>query len=222
MRTKILVVMMICWSSRMVAQDRTDSLQALGHFLRICRSYQQAPMHAELTVQSLSNLPADGSDSSVLADFYVLKEGTYMRFGELEEIVNDSLALVISNDLHRMTLYTGAKDIIARTRMLSGMGIDASSLENMLSTCRISESPAVHGKGLIRVSSKNAVQGTSLGVDSIALEYDSRTQEPYRIVQIKRSLFPVDSSTLAGLQAKGGWEGKIVALPGSGNFVVHE
>ena len=221
MKTRVLVIL-ICWGGQLFAQGKKENAEALNKFMHVCRSYQQAPMHAQISIQTTFNLPAAGTDTAAHdADFYLLKDAAYIRFGNLEEVVSDSQALVISHDIRRMVIYTDAKPMIDNMRSSMTFGLDRKRLDQLARTCQAIQSPTVDGKASIHLASVKTVSGTGLATDSIMLEYNATTDEPYRIMQWSRSLLSIDSSSYYSLLKQPNWKGKTVKTDG-GYFLVRE
>src|SRR6478609_8512062 len=93
--------------------SKIDSVQLIKEFFQVCTSYRESPLFLKLSYASSANYISNASDTSKIeAVFYLTKTASYIKFGEMEELVSDSLALIVSNDLQRMILFTNTKQIL--------------------------------------------------------------------------------------------------------------
>src|SRR5436305_1444655 len=86
--------------------DAGDTLSTLRTFMTVCNSYKQLPLQLEVALRRSTNLVTGQEDTmKVNVRFCLQKEGSYVGFGELEQLTDDSLLLLVSNKLKRMILY---------------------------------------------------------------------------------------------------------------------
>lgn len=200
-----------------------DTLDAMRAFVRACRQYQQLPLQASMKMACHSNvLTSPGDTMQVEAAFYLDRHGSYVRMGELEQLANDSLLLLVSHEAHRMMLYANSRSTAQQLQSYMGMQLADSSIAG-LARKYLAEAGAREGN-MIRYSLKSRafLYGTSLPRESISIDYDIAAQRPMKIVQLKRSLVPTDSLNYIHLQTMPAWEGKLLELPDKGWFVIKE
>src|ERR1700754_731752 len=59
------------------------------------------------------------------------QEGSYVSFGELEQVANDSLLLLVSNGLKRMIIYSNGKSVASQMKQYMGIQFKDSSLRTL-------------------------------------------------------------------------------------------
>src|SRR5437016_3249819 len=80
-----------------------DSLDAVRTFVQVCNTYKQLPLQMTLGIHNTTNLVTGAEDTvQARATFYLQQHGSYIRFGELEQVANDSLMLLVSDNLKQM------------------------------------------------------------------------------------------------------------------------
>lgn len=200
-----------------------DTLAAIRAFMQACQSYKQLPLQVAITMNCTANVFTTPGDSLHLeAAFYIDEHGSYTRMGEIEQVVNDSLMLLVSHQAHRMLLYTNNRSALSQMQSYMGFQLGDSSIAG-LALRYTAAFAGQHGDSVrYELLSRSLLYGTSLPRESIKILYDAARRQPVEIVQLKRSLVPTDSSNYLHLQSMSGWAGKLLELPDRGWFVVKE
>ena len=209
-------------SSKYAAAQKTDTLSPLRDFVNISTGYKQMPLYLELEVKSSTNFITNDRDTlAITGEFYLRNENSYIRIGEFEQIVNDTLALLVSNGLQRMILYTDAASIIKKIKGMMGLVLPDSSIRHLSAQYRSFSEKISTQTSRIELQSRTTVFGTNLPGETIELQYDPTRKIPQQIITLKRSLLRLDSLQYARLQKEAGIAEKLLTIGGS-YFLVKE
>lgn len=181
------------------AQEKKDSLKLLKDFITISNAYQQAPLYLKMEVSATSNIITDPGDTlHITGEFYLQKNTSYIRFGEMEQVVNDSLALIVSEKEARMLLYTSAREISAKWMKALTMQLSDSSLSSLAAKYK-AEAFLSGNTATIGLKSRQRIPQTDLYKEELSLTYDPETLDPTEAVTTRRTLVRIDSSEVASV-----------------------
>jgi archaellin len=199
-----------------------DSLSTMRAFIKLCNVYQTLPVQVELRLLHSSNMIRSKEDTAtVFIRFHLQAHGSYTQYGELEQVANDSLLLLVNHTAHRMILYPNHASIANRMQVSSALLTGDSSVEKMVKKYTAMQVEPAAGMGGIQVSSRSVLYGTDLPSETIEASYHKVSQQLARIIQVQRSLVPVDSVQYQNLSADPAFTGKRFRLP-QGFFVIRE
>jgi hypothetical protein len=218
--TLILFFSLVCFAA---AAQKPDSLSALKEFISACNAYKQMPLHLSLDYSITANFVTDEKDTlKTSGEFFIKQEGSYIRFGEMEQIVNDSLTLIISDQLQQMILYLNAGQVVSQMKALMGMQVPDSSIANFSKgyTCIVSAKEKE--MSLAKVNSRGLLFSTSLPKETIEIEYMSKTKTPLKVTMVKRSLIPISDTDTTAFIAQFGNAGSLIATKDKGYFLIKE
>ena len=215
-RFKILSVMLL-FQFCSYAQNG-DSLLLFKEFMQVCNGYKQIPLHLSLQYSRSSNVILTQEDTVTMqADFYLLQNSSYIRFGELEQLIGDSLVLTIMNKEKQMVLSEKDERLIAQMKAMTGPLLQDTSLQKMAVKYAISKRSLSDGKMTIEITERLKMLETTLPVVSMELIYNKGDKTPEKVVTVKRSLIPrsrMGNTLTAGIRT--------VTIPGKGEFVIKE
>lgn len=215
----VLVFLLISLSGR--GQEK-DTLSAMRTFLRLCHVYKQLPLQMEVDLRNSTNLVTAQEDTmSCRVKFVLSQDGSYIGFGELEQIVDDSVMLLISNKLKRMMVYPNHRSVSDQLKKYLGIQFKDSSLLQIAAKYTASLSME-KDTAWVEIRSRRMVYHTSLPGESIRVRYNPADSIPIGIVQLKRSLMPISQSTYEGMSGRADYEGKLIAGPDNRFFVIKE
>lgn len=203
-------------------KEQKDTLAVLREFMYVSNAYQQVPFDLGLELRNSTNFVTGAEDTATMqAVFYLRKEYSYVRFGEFEQMVNDSMALLVSDKLQQMILYTNAGSMVNKVRAMMGIFVTDSTLQNMAVRYTSFAKQSPDNSSQIELQSRAVIFGTSLPKEIITLQYDTKKKTPQQVTTIKRVLVPVDSLHYSQLQSHAGMEGKLLILENR-HFLVKE
>ena len=209
-------------SPKYAVAQKADTLSVLRDFVNISTGYKQMPLYLELEVKNSTNfITNDGDTSDINGEFYLRNENSYIRIGEFEQIVNDSLALLVSNRLQRMILYTDAASTIKKIKGMMGLVLPDSSIRHLAATYRSFSEKISAQTSRIELQSRTSLYGTNLPKEIIEMQYDASKKIPQQITTLKRSLIRLDSLQYLRLQSEVGIAEKLLTI-GESYFLVKE
>lgn len=202
--------------------QKKDSLAILKEFISISNRYKQIPLYVNLEMETNSNFVTGENDTlHVQGEFYLQEKQSYVRFGEFEQVVNDSMALLVSNKLKQMILYINASPVLEKMKSILGAPLPDSSIKNLGAKYKATASPLSKGTGLILLESRMPLYGTSLPKETIELQYDSKEKQPRQVLTTKRNLVLLDSVQYYSFKTQEEFEGKLLLLENS-YFLIKE
>lgn len=194
MKKCIIILVALSIAAKTPAQ-KNDSLEAVRTFVDVCGMYKKTPMHLELRFYSEANYITNEADTlSAQGEFYIQPDRAYIRFGEMEQLVNDSVALLVSDQQQRMILFTDARPVIAQMKSAMGiLGSDASYLNISKKYSAVIKQQTVK-TSVVALQSRHTLYGTALPKETIDISYTPETKQPQKIVTVKRSLIPLEKA----------------------------
>jgi hypothetical protein len=218
----LLIVALFLLGQVMQAQSK-DTLALIKQFIQAGSAYQTLPLYLEIEQQNSTNFITDEEDTAhTKGVFYLLPGASYMRFGEVEQIVNDSLALLVSNNTQHMMLYTDAKPVRMQLKNLTGPAWQDTSAVQIAARYTVQAlTPDGHRRALL-LYSKRLLPGASLPRESMELHYDARSRQPVKIITIKRTLVPLEAGDYKTLQNNAEMAGKLVNIDDKEFYLVKE
>jgi hypothetical protein len=156
------------------------------------------------------------------AEFYIKPEGSYIRFGEIEEIVSDSQALLINDRLQHMILYNDAKSVISQFKRLIGMDLPDSALISFSKNFTGMIKLADNNTSIVEVNSRALITNTSLSRQTIAIEFLTKTKMPLKVTMVNRSLLPLPNADTSSFIAQFGRPETLIATKDQGYYLLKE
>ena len=202
--------------------SKTDTLATARLFIEVCNVYKQLPLYLDLEMINTTNFVITTEDTSrSRAEFYMIPGSSYIRFGEVEQIANDSMALLVSNKIQKMILYSNAQPIISRMKMMMGVQLPDSSLLEIAKKFK-AEQKQMNDTAVIELTNRLPLPGTSLSKEKIEVLYDAKTKNPFRVKTIRRTLIPLMQEEYNDLKSRPGMAGRLVQIEEKGYFLVKE
>jgi hypothetical protein len=211
-----------CDAQKRGRKDKQDTLAPLRDFVNISSGYKQLPLYLKLELKNSTNFITGEADTvSARGEFYVRKENSYVQFDEFEQVVNDSLAVIISHKLQQMIVFTNAGPITNRMLSMMGAAVPDSSVKNLSAKYSAVEKTISEKVGGVMLESRTPLYGTSLPKETISLEYSRGSRMPERITTLRRNLLKLDSLQYQQLQQEPDLIKNLLALEGS-YFLIKE
>lgn len=221
--TCIIFFALLLFSASLRAQDK-ETKTIISEFMQACNLYKQQPLYLRVAIINTSSFVTREEDTlHAEAEFYLEGNNSYVRFGELEELVSDSMALLVSNKLGRMILYPNAGPVIARIKSMSLPGIQSGSEAEWAKKYKAEKEPGSgKGEAIITLESREAVYTTALPKQSIELQFDVQTKTPLTITAISRSLLPLDQAHYEILKEQPEYSEKLIKTDKDEYFLIKE
>ncbi len=203
--------------------QQADSTAILRTFITVSRSYQMLPFQVNLECRNSTNLVLQEEDTATIqASFHRNRSGGYMRFGDLEQIVSDSMALLVSRELKRIVVYTNAQEIINYMRSALALPIADSSMGRLASKYQVKDKEHNTTIRAIDLFSRSLVPGTHLPKEQVELRYRLSSGEPEAITTTRRSLIAISAADSLQLVQQPRNAGMLITMEGEGSFFVKE
>jgi hypothetical protein len=201
------------------AAEQSDTLSLYKAFAHKSKVLQQLPLYLEVElVKSTNFITAEEDTMRMLATFYLKPGISYIHFGDAEQLVNDSLALLVSDKLQRMILYRNVQPLLQRIRMITGLQYTDSSIQQMAKRFSINAA----AQASIVMASRDLLYGTSLPKESQELQYDAISGEPVKVITLKRTLLPVSEEDYNSLRGQAWAADKLLTIAGKGQYLIRE
>ncbi|MFD2920699.1 hypothetical protein ACFS6H_13325 [Terrimonas rubra] len=205
--------------------QQVDSLKLYKDFLSVCTQYQVAPLQLRITYNTQTNLVVNAHDTSTVTGYFQLSQNgdAYMRFGEMEQLVTDTLAFWINHTLKQVIVDRNVTDARNRIKMYTGGFSSDSSIKNLVTMFSANHS-VINSKSLekLEILSREKLAYTDQSKRSINVLYNSQTAEPIEITTVRRTLIPIAQEDSAAFLNKYGRHGATVSIPKVGLCFVRE
>lgn len=212
----ILTIGSILISSCVFCQKK-ETVELFRKFVEVCNTYKQVPLQLNISYKKVSNIPLYLEDSSKMEGvFYLEKNGGYIHFGDAEQIITDSFALMVLENINQMVLSENSADITAQIKKLLSSPFSDSSIENFASRYSIVQTVMDNETSRIEINNKSNVYGTDLPVEKITLQYNTKNNNPGTIETIKRKLVKKPAT------GAGNFSAVAVTVPGKGDYLIKE
>jgi hypothetical protein len=189
--------------STSVQAQTKDTLAPLREFVSVSNGYKQMPMYIGMEMQSSTNFITNETDTTtVQGEFFLKQENSYVRFGEFEQVVNDSLALLVSNKLSHMVLFRDAGPVVLMMQKMMGVNIPDSNLLKMAERYSGGYRVGQKNETVIELQSRAKVYTTSHSKETIEMRFDTKSRKPLQVVTVSRNLIRLDSLQYQQLQAE--------------------
>jgi hypothetical protein len=197
-----------------------DSLYAIREFARLGEIYTRLPLRMSIHIRSGAN-PVTTAADTIQADveLYYGKKDFYMETEGMEEIMNDSLVVMVNNQAKKIMLYPNNGQLMKNIEKTISLFRPDSSVEALgkLFTSRVEI--AGHNSNRVSLKSRQIVYGTAFPKESVSVIYRPSSYEPVEFIQTRVRLLPVDSLVYHEMEKDPAYKGKFVSVTNSrGNF----
>ncbi|HVM86672.1 MAG TPA: hypothetical protein VMT76_00695 [Puia sp.] len=225
-RLELIIIMTLLTKFSNAQLQAGDSLQAIREFVQLRQMYNHLPVELQIHVQN-SSVPFSNAADTLKTDMdvYYDDRSFYLKAEGLEEIVNDSLMIMVNNPAKTVLLYHNNQDIISNMEKSVMAIMPDSSIDALAKKYASSISPDGKDKNRIELKSRMKVYGTAFPKESVVVSYRVSIHQPIEFSRTKTLLAPVDSISYHGLMKDPAFDGKLVsASTSAGNvfFIVKE
>ena len=206
------VLITICSTAQQKEQKKL-----FNEFMMLCNAYKTMPLYLNLGYKVSSNLPAGKEDTTmVTGDFYLAPGQAYIRFGQMEQVLNDSLAAVVMNDIKHIVLHKNNQPLTEQLNAMAGKPLSGESLKNLMEQFYITKTMSDNTTAVFRLQSKSTVYENMDALTTIEYTCNTVLAVPQKAVTVKRALFRVTGSATAFPGVK------YLEVPGKGKFGIKE
>lgn len=211
-RSLFIILLLFNNSRSLQAQQQNDSAALAKLFLQACNHYQHFPLQLKIKIKSKVNYltsPADTIQSFIEMD--VKENSSYINMGDVEQIMNDSLLLIVNKVSKVLAVYPGTNGVKQRdNQYLKGISITDSSVKKFMNYYDVLQI----SNGFIIAKSHKLSGRSSLSSSELRVKYNTADTLIQEVVQTARKPVSIDSAIYAGLSSDPNWNGKLFS---SGN-----
>jgi hypothetical protein len=220
----LLLLLIVSASHAQSKGDRaSDTLATARLFMKVCNAYKQLPVRMEAEIRNSTNFIAGAEDTAhYRATFCIRKEGSYIAYGGMEQIADDSVVLLVSNRLKRMIMYAHHQSLTDRMTQYLGWQLQDSSVIRLAAKYSVVLLPADKDTACIVVASRHYLAHTELPDETLRAKYSASGLRPYELVQEKRRLVPVSVAVYRDLATQQANADRLLAIGDSSFFVIKE
>jgi hypothetical protein len=203
-------------TTNLFAQSKEEK-QLFKTFVAVCNSYKQFPLQLTVDYKKESNFPLSEADSKVQEGLFCFQKGAgYIKFGELEQVVTDSLVLMIMSSIKHMVLSENNKELGAQLSNMMNVPLNDSSITTLSKKYAITQKIIDKTTTQLFITAKQKLNSTELPLEEIMLLYNSKNLDPQSIETIKRGLVKKEKIGDAKIIAT------TVTIPQKGDYLVKE
>lgn len=196
------------------AQSRQEK-ELFTKFESVCNAYKKLPLQLTLSYGTKSNILKKDT-AMTEGSFFIANNGAYIRFADVEQIINDSFALTVMGSIHQMVLSKNAINISDQFNKMMSAPVSNISVEKFFEMYSIKETTEDPQSNILIVESKKKISGTNIPAEEINIKYNGKTSDPEKVETVKRTLVKkLDDSDVPETV-------KTVVLPDKGNYVLRE
>lgn len=209
----LIVLLLPATAAAAQKQPQQDSLSAYREFVSLGKWYLNMPLQFRVHLVNHTTplvREQDNMESDIL--LYYGQHDFYMQAGALEQIVNDSLTVLINSEAKVIRLFPNANTLSkGMERLIPGLVPDA-SLQQLSQKYSIAIEENGKDEKTMTVQSRSRISGTAFCRESIAITYQSLSQQPVSYFRTERSLVPVDSSIYTQMAGDPLYAGRLVSV----------
>lgn len=190
----LLLVAATATAQRKKSRD-SDTLSAYREFVSLGKWYLNTPLQLKIHFVTQTR-PAVGPQDHTETDMllYYGQRDFYLQAGELEQIVNDSLTVLVNSEAKMIQLFSN-KNVLSKTmeRIIPGLVPDDSLQELRRQYAITIEQQGKDLKQMV-VQSRDTIYGTDVCKERVVITYQSDSYQPVNYFRTQRSLVAIDST----------------------------
>ena len=172
-------------------RNKPDTLQPYRLFSAVAKDWQQPPLQLRVSVSNTSNFISSAGDTATQEGaFYLKGKGAYVSFGEMEQVLDDSTALMINHSQHRMVFFNGAGRLAEAMRNM--LVAPVTGLDSLAKRYRALEAVAEDGSPAVTLVGRALVPGTDISLEQIEMRYHKATHLPVVVTSVRRTAVPLN------------------------------
>lgn len=177
--------------------QKRESMNAITRLTQVLGLVKKAPVNMTLRIESRADINTDPADNySVNGGVYLRHNAAYVNIGETEQLLNDSLAVMINNETKQIVLAESNGNMAAtqlQGLLAAGQGNTTTQALNDIYT-------AVSDNDGVIMTSRAKLSGTDLPRESVRLKINPQSGLPEQLVMVKRKIVVLDSAQMVQLR----------------------
>ncbi len=199
---------------------QSDSLSQLRLLSNACNVYRHLPVRLLVSVENKSNVVESKNDTAQMLIRCSIDTGnSYMSSGATEQLANDSLVLLITQNTKRMVLYRHKGEVGRRLQAFIGAFGNDSLIQKTFDKYRIGFS-ALGDTVTAVLASRTKVKRTDMAKDSIVIRYSQAGQQLTDISKINRNLLRLDKQEYENLKGNSNYSNALISIGDSVFYLV--
>jgi len=207
----VLLLLTVSATAQRKKKKKTDTLSVYREYAQLGRWYQGVPlqMNVHFVYKAVPAISAQDSTEADMLLYYGSNE-FYLQTENMEQIVNDSLVVMVNNEAKMIKLFPNNGETMQNLEKMGAVPVADSSLQKIVA--RYSGIMREEGKNTKRITlqSREKIFGTELFKETISIIYQSETYKPLVYNHSKLSLFPVDTTVYSQLTNDPAYTGRLV------------
>jgi hypothetical protein len=222
-RSKFFILSSITFFSYAINAKTEDSIKLLKQFVDVGKIYQTPPVQVNVTYQKKNNDFSIKKDSSSISAKFIIQDdfNAYIDFGNMEQIISDSIVVVIAKDVKRIIVYSGSKEQMRKKMLKLGFAnYHDSAYKQLLERYGVKKNKHLDNIETIELKSKQLVFNTKKPQEEISLSFNSTTLEPIEMTTKKRSLKKIEEvDGVTNIDKK---NHELITIENKGSYWVYE
>jgi hypothetical protein len=200
---KIILISVVIANSYLSKAQKNDSLAIYKQFIAISKGYQQTPLQASIKYTKTSNVIANVGDTNTANILFVFKTPTngYVKFGNIEQIVSDTMIVMVNYDIKRIVVFEGSKKEIQAKMIKIGQTNYSDSACKMLAKiykANLESLDQINSK--ITLQSVTNLFNTKIAKETIEMLFNTSNKQPIEMVTTKKYLKSITDSSIENLK----------------------
>ncbi|MBI3138220.1 MAG: hypothetical protein HYZ15_06520 [Sphingobacteriales bacterium] len=216
-RTRFIAGIFLLMAFQAGAQKKKKEFAKDARELELIRDwYKKLPVSMNIRLEQWT-IPAEFGRDSVVTDMDLAygPDEFYMKSGDIEQLINDSLQVVINNEARIIRIFPSNLSYTAKISSFFGQGPFADSMyKEMKSRYDIIRRQDSAGLRELKLVSKTRVPGTALHREIISIFYRPENHQPVRSEQVKQVLLPLDETEYKRFSGELTCKDRLIMLPG--------
>lgn len=200
-----------------------DTLASVRLFMKVCNDYKRLPVQLDVDIRNTTNFVTGREDTGHhQARFCFQAGGSYVGYGDMEQIADDSIVLLVSSRLRRMIIYRHRQPVTEQLQQYLGWQLQDSSVLRAVALYTFVQLPADKDTACMTMTSRRYVPHTGLPAEVMRIKYSTQGLNPFELIQEQRRLIPVSATVYQGLAAQRGNEDRLLVIGDSSWYIIRE
>jgi hypothetical protein len=221
-----LLVMLIANGAANAQKTKKDDNIIFREFAKLGGMYKKLPVQLSIQIYN-SAIPVTAEKDTIHAEMEVFygSHAFYMQAEGLEQIINDSLIVLVNSSSKQILLYPNNLDMLKNMEKAIAMFMPDSSIDRLSQQYNPTSNDIAAGIKKISLVSRQMVGDTKLPKEIISVTFKAKGYEMIEFCQSNNRLVPIDSAVYASLLNAKDYQGRLLNSPSSnGNiyFIIKE
>lgn len=196
------------------AQTRMTSSRVKHEILKLAATYQKRPIEMHIHIRNSATSvtsPMDTLQADML--LYYGKNAFYLQTEGLEQILNDSLIILVNAPAKRIMIQRNWPDSTHNQTTSLAMWLPGSPALDLLEQYNASVEDAGANQKRIVLQSRDVVYGTRLASETVTITYHISSHQMVELSRAREQLVPMDSAIFTSLQNDSAFRGRMITVP---------